>query len=512
MPRKASGTNSASKQNQSVAAIKEQFQQEVERQKINYDEAVQGLIKLKDPKRNASTILSAYDRETIRTYLQSPAQSSENLRKAVLYLYIRSQILYRISHWYSSMWDLRCRQVVPDYSLIKNNDKTKMLKQYENTLTILDSYHIHENWGDIALRCYLEDVCYIVWYRDGKNAFPYILDPSECKIDGRYYTGDFSYAIDASKWRSAQRRELAEWLGSPFKEILQEYDSTGERWIHMDDKYGAAFKYNSDRIDLIIPPFAPLLQAIAGLNDTADLQAIRDKQSVYKLLLLPMRVLTGAKNSDDFEISPSLLLKYYDKLLDILPDYVAAAPVPGEVTNDSVIDFSTTSTDKDLDRLSQSQDTVLATSGGGAVLNSSAITSTAAFNAWLKAESEFAISTLMPQVQGFVNRMLGYDVSGTPCDVKFFEVTVYTKDEVQKKLLESCQYSFSNRIFYNTFNGISERSTLAMEFLEVNGLGLPTIMNHPLQSSYTSSGEVGEGRPEQDPETLSPSGERSRNE
>ena len=175
--------------------------------------------------------------------------------------------------------------------------------------------------------------------------------------------------------------------------------------------------------------------------------------------------------------------------------------------------FSTTSADKDIDRLSQSQDTLLATSGGGSVLNSNYINSTAAFKAWLTAESEFAISSLLPQIEGFTNRMLSYDVKGTVCKVKYFEVTVYTKEALKESLLSSCQYSFSNRMAYNTFNGISEKATMAMEFFETQVLHLPEIMTHPLQSSYTTSntGEDEGGRPTIPDDELSPSGERTRN-
>ena len=226
-----------------------------------------------------------------------------------------------------------------------------------------------------------------------------------------------------------------------------------------------------------------------------------------------MKTLSSAKNSDEWQISVDLLLEYYDKLKDILPDYVAAAPIPGELTNDNVIDFSTTSADKDIDRLSQSQDTLLATSGGGSVLNANYISSTAAFKAWLQAESEFAISSLLPQIQGFTNRMLSIDMKEPHCSVKYFEVTVYTKEDLKQSLLSSCQYSFSNRMAYNTFNGISERTTMAMEFFETQVLHLPEIMNHPLQSSYTTSntGEEETGRPTVPDDELSPSGERSRN-
>ena len=510
MARNKSSTDSTPR-NPAIEEIRATFNAEENRRKQNYEQAMEAIKKMRDPDKPALTMLSSYDREKIRGYLQRPYSNERNLRDAATYLYFRSQILYRLCHWYASMWSLDCRQVIPEYSLTKDNDPEKMLSQYENTLNVLDAYHIQGNWHDVALRCYMEDVCFTIFFRDDKDAFFYILDPDDCKIDGRYYTGDFSYSVNMAKWKTPQRKQLIEWLGEPLTSMWKEYERTGNKWVSMPEEWGAAFKFNSDRIDLVLPPMSAILQQIAGLNDIADLQALKDEASVYKLLLLPMKTLSGAHTSDEWQISIDILLEYYNKMLNILPDYVAAAPIPGELTNDNVIDFSTTSADKDIDRLSQSQDTLTATSGGG-IMNMQYVNSTAALNAWLKAESEFAISSLMPQIEGFTNRMLRYDVKGTPCRVKYFEVTIFTKQELQESLLSSCQYSFSNRMAYNTFNGISEKATLAMEFFETKVLNLPEIMNHPLQSSYTTSNTGDEaGRPETPDEELSPSGDRSRN-
>lgn len=514
MARKKSSTDGTPHE-KTIAEMRAEFNKDKDeiRRKENYDKASEAIKKMRDPSKSALTSLQSSDRKKIRTYLQKPYSNEKNLLEAAEYQYFRNQILYRLCHWYASMWVLNCRQVIPDFSFTKENNTTKMLEQYERTLNKLDVYNIQGNWHDVALRCYLEDVCFVIFYRDDKDAFFYIMNPEECKIDGRYYTGDFSYSVDMSKWNSQQKRELAEWLGDPIKSMLDEYDRTKNNWIHMPEKWGAAFKFNSDRPDLVIPPSAAILQQLAGLNDIADLQALKDEASVYKLLAVSLPLLSGAKTSDEFAISPDLLIEYYDTMLKILPDYVAATIVPGELTNNNVIDFSTTSEDKDIDRLSQSQDTLLATSGGGSVLNANYINSSAAFKAWLAAESEFAISSLMPQIEGFTNRMLTYDVSGAPCRVRYFEVTVYTKDDLKESLLSSCQYSFSNRMAYNTFNGISEKATMSMEFFETNVLKLPDIMNHPLQSSYTTSntGEDEGGRPTVPDDELSPSGDRSRN-
>lgn len=512
MARGKSSTDSTPR-DKALEEMRAQFNAEEYQRKQNYDKAIEALKKFRDPGKAALTTLNSYDREKIREYLQKPYSNEAKLRESATYLYIRNQILYRLCHWYASMWALDCRQVIPSYTFTKENSPESMLKQYEETLNKLEAYNIQGNWHDVALRCYLEDVCYTIFFRDDTGAIFYIMNPDECKIDGRYMTGDFSYSVDMSKWNSAQKREIAAWLGEPLTSMLKEYDDTKVKWIHMPEKWGGAFKFNSDRPDLVIPPTAAILQQLAGLNDVADLQALKDEASVYKLLLVPMKTLSSAKNADDWAISIDLLLEYYTELKKILPDYVAAAPIPGELTNDNVIDFSTTSADKDIDRLSQSQDTLLATSGGGSVLNANYINSSAAFAAWLKSESEFAISSLMPQIEGFTNRMLATDISGTPCKVKYFECTCYTKDDLREALLSSCQYSFSNRMAYNTFNGISEKATMAMEFFETNVLHLPEVMNHPLQSSYTTSnnGEDEGGRPETPVDELSPSGERTRN-
>lgn len=475
-----------------------------------YAKAMAAVKQYYDPSKGTGVSVNAYSREMIRGYLQNPASNETNLRSASQYLYIRSQIYYRLCHWYADMWDLRCRKITPNYNLNKENDPDKMLKEYSNTLKILDGYNLQNNWSDVALRCYVEDVCYAIFFRDGDSSIFYILNPSECKIDGRYLTGDFSYSVDMSKWKSANKRQQAEWLGEPLVGMLKEYDETGNRWIHMPDEYAACFKFNSDRPDLVLPPLVPILQSISALNDVADLQAIKDEASVYKLLLIPMEVLKNANGSDEFEISPDLLIAYYNILKEMLPDYVASAVIPGKVTNDNVVDFSTTSVDKDVDRLAQSQDTLLATSGGGAVLNSSAITSTAAFNAWLKAESEFAISSLLPQVQGFTNRMLNNDMN-KPCKVEYFEVTVYTKQDLADGLLTLCQHSFSDRLALQTLYGFTEKDTMAMEYFETQVLKLPELMNHPLQSTYTTSGSDEGGAPTKDDDEITIDGDRSRN-
>lgn len=468
------------------------------------------LLKIRDPNRQDIKNIIGKDRKLIREYLKNPASNESNLISAARYLFYRTQIFFRLVHFYANMFDFRCRQVIPNISLTKENNPKKILKQYNDTLNWLDKYDIQGIMLPALIKVFREDVFFGIFYRDDSGSILYPLDPSWCKIDGIYSSHDFSYAVDMSRFKNQQMQELLEWLGDPLMSMWREYQRTGEKWIHMDDRYAACFKFRTDDIDHVLPPLMAIFQELAARNDRADLQAIADELNIYKLLLIPMDTISGSKRSDDFEVSPELMLGYYEKMLENLPDYIAAALIPADVDKDNVLDFSTASADSDVDRLEQSDKTLLGTAGGGAVLNANMITSTAAFKAWLKSESEFAISPLIPQIQGFTNRMLKYDCAN-PCTVKYFEISIYTKDDVQATLLESCQYGFSNRLAYNTFNGVSERATIAMQLLENEILQMPEKMI-PLSSSYTQSGDEEGGRPEVPDDELSGSGERSRNE
>lgn len=511
------GATSASNKSPSAAEIRDWYNKNKGKVDL-YAKAEEGIKRLRDVTKQYSRSIPTINKEDLKQYFKNIGGNEKNLRSVARYLYYRTNILFRLVNWYAGMWDLNCRKVVPPYDIVKGGDKNKMLKSYGDTLDVLDRMNIQQNMTEIFINVYREDVCYALTFLDDTGMFFYILDPDDCVINGRYSTGDFGFAIDMSKWRSTQRQTIIEFLGSPLKEMYAEYERTGIRYIDVPDEYAACFKFRTDIWDTIVPPFLPLFLQIAALEDLVDIQAEADALSIYKLIYLPMKVLSGSKDSDNFEVTPDISLQYFDRMLDggAIPEGVGAAIIPGDELK--YIDFSK-SVDSDTNSVEKATNQVLQTSGGGAVINASNISSTAAFNAWLRAESEFATSTLLPQINGFINRMLRLRVSD-PCKVDCFEVTVYTKNELAENLLKSCQYSYANRIAYNTCLGISEKETLAELFFENEVLDLPSIMKFPLSSSFTQSvgetddgytSEVGQGRPQKDDDELSESGDRMRN-
>lgn len=477
----------------------------------NFAKASNTIHNLRDVTQSSNKSISTIDKQKLINYIKNIGSNEKNLRDTARYLYYRSNVFFRLVSWYADMWNLRCRKVVPRYDFVKDNDKTKFLKSYNDTLDVLDRFDLQGNMTEVLTNVYISDIYYGIRYTDDVGTFFYYLDPDDCIIDSRYSTGDFGFAVDMSKWKSKQRQAIIEYLGEPLKSMYSEYDRTKVKYIHMPDEYAVCFKFRTDIFDICIPPLLGLFAQLSGLEDLVDVQAEADKLSIYKMIYLPMKTLGGTKEANDFTVSPEITHKYFQKMLDLeaIPENVSAAITTDEL---KVIDFSK-SADGDINAVQKSQDQILALSGGGAVLNTHQITSTAAFNAWLKAETEFALSTLMPQVNGAVNRWLSYELNN-PAKVEHFEVSVYTQKELADQLLESCKYSYSNRIAYNTLLGISEKETMAFEFLENEVLKLPQVMVYPLNSSFTQSGtngEVGTGRDKVDDDQLTPEGERSRN-
>lgn len=196
-------------------------------------------------------------------------------------------------------------------------------------------------------------------------------------------------------------------------------------------------------------------------------------------------------------------------MLNNIPEYISAAIVPGKLNE---ISFPN-DTANDTTKVAKATETVLNTAGGAEVLNGSTINNTYAFKLACIQNTEFAISSLLPQTQSFVNRYLVQNLSN-PCKIKFFEISVYTKADLKEDLLASCQNGFANKIAYNTLNGFSEKDTLALNFFEEDVLNL-TAKLVPLSTSYTQSGvkgEIGQGRNPIPDDELSDSGERSRNQ
>lgn len=485
MPRKSTKGTSAPSNKRPTAAEMEQWYSLNKEKLQRYEEDDKLFKKLRDfTKANLSKI-KTFDKDNLKSYLQNISSHEKDIRSLSQFLYNRSMAYKRWIIYNANMFDLTARQVIPKYNLSKGNNDKKMLKSFNDTCDILDRQELQGEMYHILVDCFIQDIFYGCKYADETGLFILPIPPDACKLVGRYIESkDFAFAVDMTQFTS--HPELIEIWGEPFISMFKAYqsDMVNGRYQMMPDEYSCCFKYSVEDTENILPPGLPLFNAIISLADLENIQAIADQQEIFKMIYMKIPRIDGTKQIDDQAVNMDLVLKYYDKMVDeALPDYISSAVSPVEIDS---ISFTDADKINDVNKVSHATKSLFNSAGGGQVLNSSDVTGTEALKAVIRSDTEFAISSLLPQIQGQVNRMLKYELSN-PSDVVYYPISVYTKDWFKEDLIKESEYGVPVKLALNVLNGISEKQTLSIMHLENDILKLPDKFI-PLQSSHTQSG------------------------
>lgn len=468
----------------------------------NYAAAEEAVKRLRDITKSSSKMISAFSKDQLRTYFQNIGSNEQNLRSLSRYLYYRSQIYYRLVMYYASLFCLDARAVIPAYDLVKGVDSNKMLKSYYETLKILDKMNLPYEITKGAVTCWREDVFYGVTYYDDSGFFILPLDPDYCKISGVYSTGDFAFAFNCSYFRS--RQDILESWGEPFTSMHKEYESSRQQWQDVPPEYGICLKVRAEDWETIVPPLSGIFNSLISLLDLEDIQAISDEQQIYKMIWMKLDTISGSDQMNDWRVDPQIMMDYFNRMVDdAISDYSTAVLSPGDL---NVINFNEDQA-TDTNKIGKATEAVLNTSGGAQILNSATISGAEAFRAAMKSDGKFATGMLLPQIQAWLNRFLSYQLSN-PSKVKFFDVSIYTKDEFKANMLKDSQYGLPGKLAIKSMDGFTELDTLALNYLEEEVLNLSEKLK-PLNSSYVQSGspeasdEKTGGRPKDEQQTTS---------
>ena len=454
-------------------------------------------------KTTRQTTLNSYSKDNVISYLQNISSNENNLRNLSRYLFYRSQVYFRLIMYNATMFDLNSRIVIPTYDPIKTNNPNKVLKSYYETLQWLERMNLQHEFLSVLTNNFIEDVFYGCCWIDETGTFILQLPPENCKINGKYFTGDFSFEVDMSYYKKYEY--LMEYLGEPLSTMYSAYGGdNAKRWQKMPDEYALCTKYRVESWETICPPYSGLFIDLIGLLNLADIQAVADEQQIYKIIAATIPRLDGTDIPDDWAVDINTALSYYRRLEESVPSYVGTliTPVPLEVLSFS--DDQTT----DTTRIQNATKEVLNTSGGAQILNSSTISGAEAFRSATRADTELAISSLLGQIQGWTNRMLSYLISD-PAKVKFFEVSAYTKDAFKESLQKDLNYGFVSALAINSLNGFSELDTLALNYLEKDVLNLNERFV-PLSTASTQSGNNDGGASEKSDTQISDEGSETK--
>ena len=496
--KKSSATNSSQK----VTAAEARAFYEKNKKRMDRFEEAKSALSLLDPAKSGSKTFSVFSKDKLRTYMKNPLTNYKNLRDLSRYLWYRSQLYRKIITFNANLIDLNYRSVVPIIDIVKGGDKKKVLKSYYETLKTLEAMNLPLEFLKAYITCWREDVFFGCAYHDDTGFFILPLDPDYCKITGIYPTGDLAFHMDMTYF--SRRKEILEMWGEPFVSMYKEYekDTTNAKWQPMKDENCVCLKANFDDWETPLPPYIGLFNSLVNLEDLAEITAIADEQQIYKLLVATIPLLKNSNEVNDFAIDVDLVIDFYEKICEALPDYTDA------ILSLTPIESVTFDHDQasDVNKIENATKSILTNSGGLAVLGSD-ITGSTAWLGSIRADEDYAMSSLLPQTQSIINRLLSCYLSN-PAKVKFIEVSKYTVEEFKNTLLKDCTYGVPDKLLLNNLNGFTELETLSMLFLENECLNLPQKYI-PLQSSNTmNTGEIAKvGRPSSEDNGEMPSSE-----
>lgn len=463
-------------------------------------------MKLVNVEKTQTRTFSEFNKDTLRSYMKNPFQNQAKLRELSRFLYRRSQPYRRLVFYNASSFQANARRVTPLISLVEDNNKDDILRNYYDTLVALQNLNLENEILKMLIIAWREDLACGFVFSDETGTFILPLDNDYCQVSSVNFDGTLNFSYDFSYFNNKQ--DELEYMGDPFISMYNSYKSDSKlRWQEIPPEISFCIKINIDDWLFPIPPYVALFNSIIDLCDLENIQALKDEISIYKMLVARLETMNNSNIPDDWKVDIDTAIAYYNRISDQLPDWcgIALSPVPIES-----IDLHTDET-SDVNKVSKATENLYNTSGGAQILNSSTISGTTAFTASIKADSEYSIAPVLPQIENWVNRRLLYSVGDKHAIVKFMRVTPYTKESFRKELLENGTYGLPNRLALNCLNGVSELETLSMKFLEQDCLNLHEDMI-PMMSSHTQSGipESTDGAPTKDDGELTDDGEASR--
>lgn len=471
----------------SIQEIKE-FDMQFQRRQELFASA-KNAIQFLDLTKTETRTFNSFSKETLRNYMRNPKANESNLRNLSKFLYRLSHPYRRLVTYNAEMIDLSAVSVIPNINLAEDNNQEDVLKNYYETLSVMEKMDLASEIYKCALIAWREDTFYgYVYYDENEGMYIMPLDGEYCRVSSTNYDGTFNFAYDFSYFR--RHTECLEYWDKEFSQKYKKYQSDNNlRWQELDPAKTICLKVNVDDPTMCIPPMIALFEQLIDLCDLSALQNVRDELSAYMLLVARLEHMQGSTDPDDFSVDIETAIQYFNKLSESLPDCVNAVLSPVQI---DAITFKDNNDTENNDMIARSMENIFATSGGYQVLGSKQ-SGTSIFNAQILSDTLNALKPLLPQIEQWHNRYLSYLMGDEHARVKYLMCSPYTKQSFKEALLKDAQYGVPVKMAVAALDGFTPMETLAMSYLENDCLKLHEVWR-PLQSSFTgNSGNIAEG-------------------
>ena len=458
--------------------------------------AKQPLINLENKKQSILSF-QRFSKEKIIQYLQSPQNNIKNIRESSIYMYINSSHYRRLIEYNAKMplWNYILMPYKYDSKKI-TKDRAKYLKAYGDIAQYLENMNIKHEFQKISTIALIEDIYYGICWETADSFFMQRINPDWCVLSS-IEDGLYNFAIDMSK---IHEEDL--YLYPPeIKDMWNTYQQTDIRYQEVPVKISACFKMN-ESLNFSLPIYSGVM---TNLHDIEDYKALlKQKTEVANYKLLNMKVPTN--KDGEFTIMWDEMLKYYNLLLDVVPEGVGLGMTP--TTLDSV-DFDKNGGLSDTNEVIKSEQEFWSASGTSPLLFGSGNKSSVSSLKLSIISDEGIMIGFMKQVERWVNRKLKLLNGNNKFKIQILPTTTYNQETMYKMYKESATLGLPVKSMICAINGLEPIDVMAMCDLENDVLKLPKKFI-PLSTSYTQSASDG-GRPtnESQGEVLTPEGEQT---
>ena len=476
-----------------------------------FAKAANDVISLTDLASNTTKSWTVFSKDTLRQYLQSPyaATSQTQLRNLARFLYTLSFPLRRLIQYFASIPDFSVYKVIPEYSLVEDNDEEALLQDFEDTCKFVRGLGLELNMFRLLINGYRDDIMPFYPLTDDATGETYMmpLDSQYCKISGIGYNGVYRVAFDFSFFNGSTGAWYLENWPKEFQTLYNKYQSDSSlRWQQLES--ARAFKLNVDQPDLVLSPLVGLFEQIIDLIDLQSISSVKTALEAYKMLVMEIPLLDG-QSPDDYAISLNVAKKFYNKMLENLPEEVIGILSPMEITP-VTFDKNATSTHNEI---SDSLKNLFETSGVSQIMDASRLTGQSAVKMSMLTDVMLGTKSIIPQVEAWANEHLRIMYPNTKMHVKFTNVTAFTKDDRISQLQKAAEFGLPVKMELMSTLGYDPIESVGSDWIETK-LGLSTErFIHPLVSSHTAGSVASDGgRPtaEDSGEGLTDDGEASR--
>lgn len=453
-----------------------------------------------------------YTKESIKTYLQNPGTSIDNIREISRFLE-RNSMLYKKLLLYYAISPLY------SYNLVQNNDWSTSVnaqtqtKDYLETARVVNGFNLKVNMFFAMYLAIRDGAFFGFTYTNNDKTFFQILDPQYCRVYGKNEEGQWIVYFNAAYF-SGNNEIFVTGIDGDGEGVWDQVFVDGynayqndrnAQWFELPpERTCCLLSVSDDLADVPLPFFAPMFLSLIDLSDFEQLIADKTELENYKLLVNKIPLKEGTDMVNDWALSMEIAQKFDNQFESAVPDLVGHVLSPGFEME--VIDFEKSNTTEDNDILAQSIDNIFNQTGiSKIVVAGGGSTSSIAVKHSIQ-NDEATMWMFINRLEDWLNFWIQENVS-EGYTLRFHRCTWYSADEYITRMQNIATLGGS------AMDLLTVEKTPYEAYQQIqfeNMLGIKDLLR-PLSTSYTQSGTSDEGgRPKNDDDDLTEEGVETR--